>query len=721
MIKAFLHNMTLIVTITFILISLRDYLMKWKPNQSFKWLISLTTGIFSVAIMQEQFHVDGYLVDLRSVPLLIISYMFGFRTGILAAILPSLFRYYQAGSLPYVAIIVTILVPVLLGALFHRPDNKSYLKLFELRRILQISVSYYIIHAVVGFVISKLPPLYWLRISGATLLFGTISCVIIYLMINAAARKNINAHEMNTAVLQKEAILQSASEVAIISTDLDGVITSFNPGAEKMLGYTQQEMLEHEQVKASIFHDFIELEARAKEVSSMQQREVSPEQSLIYNVKDGQTERRNWSMIRKDGSVIKASLILAPMYDYEQNQTGYLGVAIDVTEEIKLREELAVQFELLEEQNEEIFSQQEQLQFTLKQIQSHGELVERILDANHEAMIMSDSQGIIQFANQRMIDYFGFKPMRGETIMACCERIHHYMLVKNTKLFEQVKYIVEGNSEEIKVKFTYNSLQGQRKVIELIASSIGNAREQTREILFVFLDRTEQEQLDEMKSDLISVISHELRTPLSSILGFIEILLHRDIPQEKQDKYLEIVHREANRLTDLLNDFLDIQRMESGRQDYHFAPTDVTVLVHEAIEQWQRKPHYIELSIPPEDMIVRGDNQKLQQVLHNLISNAVKYSPDAEKIHIGMKQTHDEVQIDVTDYGLGIPEKDISQLFTKFFRVEHSDRMQIRGTGLGLSICKEIVQAHGGILTVKSELGQGSTFTIHLKKLKLGI
>jgi PAS domain S-box-containing protein len=518
--------------------------------------------------------------------------------------------------------------------------------------------------------------------------------------------------------MQKEAILNSASEVAIVSLSMTGVITSFNPGAVKMFGYSPQEVLNRD---SSLFlDDPKELEERAKAMTEQFQAPITADEVKHYLPSRGLTDKHNLTLKRKDGTLLHANVIMTPMIDGQGKVYGLLAVATDMTEEFRLREKLNRQFEQLEAQNEEITSQQEELQMTVDKIQSQRDLIVRILDANHEAVILTDAQGKVQYTNRRMHQYFGFHPAPSESIRVICEQIGQHVVPKRVLSFEQVSQIVSGSRDEIKEKFTIRRADGETKYIELFATSIVNVREQSNEILFVFTDRTEQEQLDEMKNDLISVISHELRTPLSSILGFIEILLNREVSKDKQDKYLQIVYREANRLTSLLNDFLDIQRMESGGQDYHFAPTDLTALVTNITEQWQNKPHTIQLQLPAEELLVRGDSQKLTQVMHNLLSNAVKYSPGTHTIHVNVDHLDDEIRIDVKDFGLGIPETDIPRLFTKFFRVEHSDRMQIRGTGLGLSISKEIIQAHGGSLTVKSELGKGSTFTVHLKKWQVG-
>lgn len=235
--------------------------------------------------------------------------------------------------------------------------------------------------------------------------------------------------------------------------------------------------------------------------------------------------------------------------------------------------------------------------------------------------------------------------------------------------------------------------------------------------IFVHRDITREYEVDEMKNEFVSTVSHELRTPLSSVLGFTELMISKDLKPEKQKRYLKTIHKEASRLTVLINDFLDIQRMESGRQTYEKAAIDLKPIVSDVLEGYLEtyKTHTFIVEDDSDQHKVLGDSDKVTQLLNNLIGNAVKYSPEGGKITIRFEEKHDGMLLlHVEDEGLGIPEEAMPHLFDKFYRVDNSDRRQIGGTGLGLSISKEIANAHGGDLSVTSALGQGSTFTISL-------
>lgn len=255
---------------------------------------------------------------------------------------------------------------------------------------------------------------------------------------------------------------------------------------------------------------------------------------------------------------------------------------------------------------------------------------------------------------------------------------------------------IQGEKIALQQRFTYQNEQGQTIHYELYATHVSSDEEEKVGHLFVLRDRTEEEKVDEMKTEFISVVSHELRTPLSTVLGFMEILLHRTLPIDKQKKYMETIYKEGKRLSNLLNDFLDLQRMQAGKQNY------------------QGQNHHIVLTKPKQDIYVKADTDQLTQVIHNLLSSAGKYSPGAEKIDVRVQLDKSHVQITVQDYGLGIPKDTGDQLFQKFYRVDNSDRRQIGGTGLGLAIVKEIVERHQGTITYVSELGTGSTFIVTL-------
>ena len=221
-----------------------------------------------------------------------------------------------------------------------------------------------------------------------------------------------------------------------------------------------------------------------------------------------------------------------------------------------------------------------------------------------------------------------------------------------------------------------------------------------------------QDELIRMKDELVAVVSHELRTPLASIVGFTELLLTQDYEDAQRREFLMVMHHEGRRLTALINDFLDLQRMESQRQTVHPRTVSLGDMIRQAVGASgddALRPIVIDVGRDVPD--VEADPDRIVQVLLNLLSNARKYSPDGGEIRVCAAGGERGVRVTVRDQGLGLPEEALPHLFQKFFRVDNSDRRAIGGTGLGLAICRQIVGEHGGRMGVNSEgPGRGSAF-----------
>lgn len=225
------------------------------------------------------------------------------------------------------------------------------------------------------------------------------------------------------------------------------------------------------------------------------------------------------------------------------------------------------------------------------------------------------------------------------------------------------------------------------------------------------------QEVDRLKSELVNTVSHELRTPLASILGFAELLLKKSPGEEKARKYLATIHNEAVRLTGLINNFLDLQRIETGRLEFSRKPVELAALIRASVEVYQAHSdrHVIVMDLEEGMPPVWADPDRVTQVLGNLLSNAIKYSPVGGPVEVrASRRSPAEVEVAVRDHGLGIPEEAQKNLFQPFFRVDNSDRRQIGGTGLGLAICQRIIRALGGEIRVQSAHGEGSVFTFTL-------
>lgn len=229
-------------------------------------------------------------------------------------------------------------------------------------------------------------------------------------------------------------------------------------------------------------------------------------------------------------------------------------------------------------------------------------------------------------------------------------------------------------------------------------------------------DVTAEREIAVMKNEFVSMVSHELRTPLTSIKGYVDLIVDGEAGEinEIQREFLSIVQENSDRLVSLINDLLDISRIESGRVHLKIEPLDLSEVVQGVVDTFRTYADQsgIELSWHATKGLPRaaGDRDRVGQVLMNLVSNAIKYSPGGGSVRIDLRRRGERISVGVTDTGMGISAEDQKQLFSKFFRVDSTLTREIGGTGLGLSICKSVIELHGGSIGVRSKLGEGSTF-----------
>jgi len=235
--------------------------------------------------------------------------------------------------------------------------------------------------------------------------------------------------------------------------------------------------------------------------------------------------------------------------------------------------------------------------------------------------------------------------------------------------------------------------------------------------VIVLHDVTAAKELDRAKDELIGMVSHELRTPLASLVGFTELLLERVVSEAQRKQYLGTMLKEGRRLTDLINDFLDLQGLEGGYKKLDLGPADLRTVIARAIATAGDDPGTpIDVDLPSDLPLVIADTNAILQVLINMLSNARKYSPGGGPINVRVGVIADVVEVSIQDHGLGIPAEALPKLFNKFYRVANQDRRQISGTGLGLAISRRIIEAHGGRVGAESAgLGQGSRFYFTLR------
>ncbi len=238
--------------------------------------------------------------------------------------------------------------------------------------------------------------------------------------------------------------------------------------------------------------------------------------------------------------------------------------------------------------------------------------------------------------------------------------------------------------------------------------------------LLNFTDITRLKEIDRLKSNIVASVSHELRTPLTSIKGYTDLMLEGFGSQDEKlrHQFLTIINNEADRLTAFINDLLDLARLESGRTEPVTDELYLDSIIAESVRvlqvQAQQARVTIHVDIPKDLPVLRGSRQLMISVVKNLIGNAIKFSLEGGDVDVSAWNTEDAVMFDVVDHGMGIPPEDLPHLFSKFYRSQTAWKSGIKGTGLGLALAKEAVEVHHGMITVESQVGYGSRFTVAL-------
>jgi signal transduction histidine kinase len=257
--------------------------------------------------------------------------------------------------------------------------------------------------------------------------------------------------------------------------------------------------------------------------------------------------------------------------------------------------------------------------------------------------------------------------------------------------------------------------------------SLREAQAETVSQILYFSDITHETEVDRLKSEFLSTAAHELRTPMASIMGYSEIILTQEFDEAERRDFLEIIHRNAQLMANVINELLDLARIEARRgKDFKFETLSAAPLLREIVVDF-KVPEGREiplLSLPETDFWLRGDHDKLTQAVSNTLSNAYKYSPGGGAVEVGIDlkaipNGSPRLMLTVRDHGIGMTPEQLSHVCERFYRADASGK--IPGTGLGMSIVKEIVELHGGDLEITSKVGAGTTITICLPVGNFGV
>jgi two-component system phosphate regulon sensor histidine kinase PhoR len=353
----------------------------------------------------------------------------------------------------------------------------------------------------------------------------------------------------------------------------------------------------------------------------------------------------------------------------------------------------------------------EQLRRRLAQASDEQARLRAVLQGMVEGVLVLDRNGRVILANPRLRELFGvWGPVEGRPALEVIRRVD----------IEAALADAGRASEPVLRELQLNTGGGRHLEMHAVRFPSQGPLLGT---VAVFHDVTEIHRLEDIRRDFVANVSHELRTPLTAIRGFAETLRDSDVPAEQRRQYLDVILRHADRLTALIEDLLELSRIEGGTRALVLEPLDAGALARDLLRDLKPRLDagrlHAEVRSGPSPRVL-ADRRALEQVMLNLLDNAIKYGEPRGRIEIAVSDAPPWVRIDVSDTGIGIPEADQARIFERFYRVEKARSRDLGGTGLGLAIVKHLVQAQDGEVLVTSREGQGSTFSVHLPAAPVG-
>jgi two-component system, OmpR family, phosphate regulon sensor histidine kinase PhoR len=344
--------------------------------------------------------------------------------------------------------------------------------------------------------------------------------------------------------------------------------------------------------------------------------------------------------------------------------------------------------------------------------------IEAIINSLSDGLMVIDQDGKLVLANPTISRLLDLKAGAYETrLPQLLENSQYAIEVKDTTYVEILERVLQ-RGENLKIDVILGT--DPPTIFQSFWVPLKDSEGKSSGAVILMHDVTYYVELDRMKSDFISIVSHELKTPLTSITGFVRLLSAERVGPitQKQRHYLDIVQKQSESLTALINDLLDLSRIEEGIIDVRHEPVSLAEVIKGVAQQLdnmaQERNVGLSIDVPPDLPDIKGDSDRLTQVFMNLIHNALKFTQSGGKVRVKAGSLGNECLVRVADTGIGISSKDLPKIFNKFYQVDSSSTRQQSGTGLGLSISKQLIAAHGGDIWVNSTPGKGTTFSLTL-------
>ncbi|MFO0888779.1 MAG: PAS domain S-box protein, partial [Isosphaeraceae bacterium] len=506
--------------------------------------------------------------------------------------------------------------------------------------------------------------------------------------------------ELKQVNAQLHAVLNASAQVSIIATDPEGLITVFNSGAERMLGYSAEEMVG--KATPVMIHDLEEIRLHSERLSDELGMSVGGFSSLVERARRGGHDVGEWTYVRKDGTRLTVLLAVTAVCDAEGRTNGFLGIAIDLTD--RQRAERRLQF------SESRFR--------------------RLVESNIFGVVSGDIDGHITDANDAFLEMVGYS--RGQMLEG---RLAWDALLPSPRVRPLRRCLVElrrrGRCNPFEV-------QCRRKDGRCLPVMVGVALlDESRPagpgspVVAFCLDVSERRQLEDQlrqhaeelaeanarKNEFLAMLGHELRNPLAPIRNAVKIMKQRDPDDPTLRWAREVIDYQMRQMAQLVDDLLEISRVTRGKVRLQKEVVDVATIVAYAVETSRpiidAHRHHLSISLPADPIRVHADQVRMAQVLSNLLNNAAKYTDEGGQIRLSVGVEASSVVFRVRDNGMGIPPEMLSRVFDLFTQIDRSlDRSQ-GGLGLGLTLVRSLVEMHGGGLPRAAQRRPGQGQRVH--------
>ncbi|WP_316740755.1 ATP-binding protein [Pedobacter antarcticus] len=497
---------------------------------------------------------------------------------------------------------------------------------------------------------------------------------------------NIKPNLTDQVLLEK--VVEAANTGIVITDNLlpDNPIIYCNPAFERLSGYSREEIIGHN-------CRFLQNQDRKQDSRKTVREAIARGESCMV-------EFRNYN---KSGELFYNELYLSAVKDDKGCVTNFIGIQNDITVRRKAEQALQLNYD---ETDRKVIER-------TRMLKENEEYLSSIVETIRESLLVMDKDYHILSANSHFLNTFkvSISETRGKML---------YELGNGQwdipELRKMMLEILPTNNPVLDYEVEHEFPHIGKKLMLLNAHRIELEGQFKDRILLAIEDITERKAIEQRKDDFLSIASHELKTPLTTVLGYVQ-MMQRLMPENVSDKFRSVVDKTGvyvDRLNQLLAELLDVSRIQTGNLELHMDPFDFDKMVIDTIDGLKAAtPGYNIILKGSVGVTFNGDEMHLIQVLTNLISNAIKYSPESHEVEVYISKVSNFVKVSVKDNGMGIKEGELRKIFERFYRVGEIQK-RYPGMGIGLYICDQIVKNHGGTLWAESKIGEGSVFSFTL-------